>query len=231
MYANVPIERMRDLGGRSVLARIPAKYAWAPRLLGAVAVSALVHGLLIQLSFYDDGSLTAQGAQSVPSYSATLTALPKPTAARLVTENDPPQRIIADVAGEPMPVPLRVGGDTAVGSQQRRSLPPATAYKLRGAVDTGPSPLTEVEPKYPDRAGGVQGRVVLRLLINEFGIVDDVAVASAFPEGLFEESALAAFRAATFAPATLLGRPVKSQITIEVQFQSFNKGAVGGRLR
>ena len=75
-----------------------------------------------------------------------------------------------------------------------------------------------------------EGSVVLRLLVGEAGEVDEVAVVRAFPRGLFEASALAAFGQAKFSPGLLLGVPVKSQITIEVQFTPINRGAtVSGR--
>ena len=64
-----------------------------------------------------------------------------------------------------------------------------------------------------------------RLLINEFGVVDQAAVVRSVPKGLFEKSALEAFAAARFSPGMLMGLPVKSQVTIEVEFAPFNRGA------
>jgi outer membrane biosynthesis protein TonB len=55
--------------------------------------------------------------------------------------------------------------------------------------------------------------------------VDQVSVLSAVPEGLFEKAAVSAFQNAVFSPGKLLGQPVKSQIVMEVEFQSFNRGA------
>ena len=109
-------------------------------------------------------------------------------------------------------------------------LPPAPNYLLGGTLDPGPRPLDEIDPVYPSRAGQQQGVVVLRLLINEFGIVDNAAVVRSSPAGYFEDSALAAFGAARFSPGKLLGTPVKSQVTIEVEFTPINRGAaVSGR--
>ena len=101
---------------------------------------------------------------------------------------------------------------------------------MSGKLDPGPRPLHDIEPVYPPRAGQQQGTVVLRLLINEQGIVDNVAVVRASPTGFFEESAMEAFGAARFSPGLLLGVPVKSQVTIEVDFTPINRGAgVSGR--
>ena len=66
---------------------------------------------------------------------------------------------------------------------------------------------------------------MLRLLINELGIVDETAVVRSSPPGLFEKSAVDAFSVARFSPGMLLGLPVKSQVTIEVEFVPYNRGA------
>ena len=61
-----------------------------------------------------------------------------------------------------------------------------------------PQPLTPIRLDYPDAAANarVDGRLTIWLLIDEFGVVNDVSVADAKPEGYFEEAALAVFRAA-----------------------------------
>jgi periplasmic protein TonB len=110
------------------------------------------------------------------------------------------------------------------------ALPPAPSYFAAGTLDPGPKPLGDINPDYPARAGQQQGVVELRLLINEQGVVDNVAVVRATPAGYFEESALEAFGKALFSPGKLLGVAVKSQITVEVEFMPINRGAtVSGR--
>ena len=109
------------------------------------------------------------------------------------------------------------------------ALPAAPAYLAVG-MDPGPVPLFLPDPLYPPDAGLREGTVVLRFLIDEAGRVDNVAVVRAFPPGMFEASALAAGGAAKFAPGRLLGLPVKSQLTVEVQFTPINRGGrVSGR--
>ena len=107
-------------------------------------------------------------------------------------------------------------------------LPPAPDY-FAGRLDPGPRPLEDVNPLYPDEAKQQEGSVVLRLLINESGVVDNVAVVRSYPAGLFEASALEAFGKARFSPGRMLGVAVKSQITIEVLFTPINRGKVSGR--
>jgi periplasmic protein TonB len=110
-----------------------------------------------------------------------------------------------------------------------RSLAAAPDYALGATLDPGPRPLDEIEPEYPDPYLR-EGVVVLRLLIAASGHVDDVAVVRAAPEGVFEQAALEAFAKARFAPGLSGGTPVKSQITVEVNFVPINRGSrVSGR--
>jgi protein TonB len=114
--------------------------------------------------------------------------------------------------------------------QRPPGLAPAPNYRNSGMLDPGPQPLHDITPEYPVRAGQQQGVVVLRLLINEQGLVDNVAVLRSEPKGFFEESALEAYGQARFSPGMLLGLPVKSQMLIEVVFATENRGAsVSGR--
>ena len=108
-------------------------------------------------------------------------------------------------------------------------LPPAPDYFAGGRLDPGPRPLEDIDPLYPEEAKQQEGSVVLRLLIDEAGTVDNVAVVRAYPAGLFERSALEAFGTAKFSPGRMLGVAVKSQITIEVMFTPINRGKVSGR--
>ena len=88
-------------------------------------------------------------------------------------------------------------------------------------VDVHPTALSLIKPGYPEKAAeqGVEGNVVLLLLIDEAGVVKEATVAEANPEGVFEESALAAFREARFAPAQKNGRAVKSRVLIKVSYE------------
>jgi len=88
-------------------------------------------------------------------------------------------------------------------------------------VDMHPVALSPIKPVYPEKGAelGVDGKVVLLLLIDETGVVKEVSVVEADPEGIFEESALAAFREARFAPAQKNGRAVKSRVLIRVTYE------------
>lgn len=155
----------------------------------------------------------------------------------------PPQAVAEAprAASAAAPTPTRQGpahdsvraGAPGIPSDARApegSLAAAPDYALGVRLDPGPRPLEDIEPDYPDMAALREGVVVLRLLISETGHVDDVGVVRAEPRGIFEEAAIEAFSKARFSPGLAAGRPVKSQITVEVQFMPVNRGGrVSGR--
>jgi protein TonB len=134
-------------------------------------------------------------------------------------------------AESPPPVEPAPTAQPAVRMPPVSALAAAPDYLLGAGLDPGPRPLGSIEPEYPDSANLQEGKVVLRLLISEAGVVDNVAVVRADPKGLFEDAALEAFRSAKFSPGMVLGTPVKSQITVEVEFLPINRGArISGRM-
>lgn len=88
-------------------------------------------------------------------------------------------------------------------------------------VDVHPRAVNSIQPVYPAVAveGEIEGSVVVLLLIDEAGNVKEASVSEAQPEGIFDESALAAFRMARFIPAQKNGRAVKSRLQIRVGFE------------
>lgn len=88
-------------------------------------------------------------------------------------------------------------------------------------VDVHPSAIRPIEPDYPIQGveQGIDGNVLLLLLIDEVGVVKEASVMEANPEGVFEESALFAFRQARFTPAQKNGRAVKSRVLIRVSYE------------
>ncbi len=115
-------------------------------------------------------------------------------------------------------------------SATQTALAAAPAYHAAKGLDPPPHPVQPIDPVYPESAGLQEGSVVLRVLISASGEVDDVAVVRANPAGLFESSALLAFRQARFTPGYFLGIPVKSLIYVEVGYTPINRGgAVSGQ--
>jgi len=94
-------------------------------------------------------------------------------------------------------------------------------YYTAKQLDVQPRALAAINPVYPPDAvaRGTAGWVVLKLKLDESGNVQDVEVSDASAPGIFDQSALDAFRNAHFAPAQKDGRMVKSLVQIKVRYE------------
>jgi TonB family protein len=217
---------------------------WPRGLAAALAVSAALHGVLLAgwllRPAHLAGPLTmAVSALHVRVVEAAAANATPPFATDTMAQPSPPVPNRAPVrAAEALPAKrsLSDSGPTALSARPAPatptppSLPPAPDYRGASGLDPPPVPLGDIEPVYPDAAGQQEGVVVIRLLINEQGGVDEVGIVRATPQGLFEASAVQAFGQARFSPGRWLGVPVKCQLTIEVHFAPINRGAaVSGR--
>lgn len=97
--------------------------------------------------------------------------------------------------------------------------PDPTYYPAR-LLDIYPQPLTPVVIGYPETAQAAQldGRVVLLLLIDEYGAVTDSSVVEADPAGYFEDAAHQVFRVVRFVPGMRHGRAVKCRVLVQVRY-------------
>jgi TonB family protein len=88
-------------------------------------------------------------------------------------------------------------------------------YRVGGAV-SAPSRLDVA--KYPSEAAaaGIQGAVLVEIVIDESGTVADAKVVRSIP--LLDESALQAVRNWRFAPTVLNGQPVPVKMVVTVNF-------------
>lgn len=105
------------------------------------------------------------------------------------------------------------------------STPPATLpvedyYHKSSELDDQPIALWQVTAEFPPYAieKGIVGWVRLLLLIDEEGRLRRIEVMDSSPPGIFDESALTAFRSLQFEPGRKLGKPVKSRIILKVDF-------------
>jgi protein TonB len=157
------------------------------------------------------------GPQQTPDTPALQVAKPIP----------PPQP--APVAAEP-PAPEPPASSTA--PEKRADLPSIEVPLLEDPtyypaqdVDVHPTALQSIQPAYPPEAAstGVAGSVVLLLLLDESGRVQDLSVEESYPPGMFDQSATEAFRNARFSPAQRHGRAVKSRVRIKVNYDLLGK--------
>ena len=121
------------------------------------------------------------------------------------------------VPSAPNPAPQRISALPAVNVPL---LVDPTYYTAK-QLDVQPRALAAINPVYPPDAvaRGTAGWVVLKLKLDESGNVQDVEVSDASPPGIFDQSALDAFRNAHFAPAQKDGRAVKSLVQIKVRYE------------
>lgn len=96
--------------------------------------------------------------------------------------------------------------DTADDQGQRPHVPPkfVSAFKVPLPQDVADS--------------GVNGYVVLRVLVNSAGEVQTLYVADSEPLGFFEDTASTTIRTMRFHPATNDGLPVDAWMTIRIRF-------------
>lgn len=87
-------------------------------------------------------------------------------------------------------------------------------------VDVRPAVRSRVPPEYPDQARrtGTQGRVVLRLLVDENGHARHVSVLEATPEGIFDQCALDAVTGWSFTPGRRDGKAVPTWVHLPLRF-------------
>lgn len=179
----------------------------------------------IHVTFVDAVREPAVSAPTAAVPEAALQADPVPVA-------PPPAEQRTQAAALQTPKPVQPAPKQAQGASHAETAPAGAAPGFRSGaeLDPPPRPLGDIEPVYPLAAGLQQGTVVLRLMIDTQGEVEDVVVVSATPEGLFEASAIAAFGKARFSPGRYLGLPVRSQITIAVDYTPTDRGgAVSGQ--
>lgn len=94
-----------------------------------------------------------------------------------------------------------------------------TAYNLK-EVDQLPRVIRVLLPSYPISAAedGIEGRIVLRLVVGSDGVAHEAEVVEAEPEGVFEESALAVVVKYKFKPAVKNGENVDCIVKLPIKF-------------
>lgn len=103
-----------------------------------------------------------------------------------------------------------------------------TVYKV-GKDVSAPQITQSPDPEYSEEARkkSVQGRCVLKLVVDQQGIPRDIKVIRSVGYGL-DEKAVEAVQKWRFKPATLNGHPVSVQINVEVTFNLYKQAAENG---
>jgi len=93
--------------------------------------------------------------------------------------------------------------------------------EMRAAPGQAPAGYRHTPPpRYPTvaRERGLEGVVLLSVLVRPDGRVEEARVASSSGTSVLDDAALAAVRTWVFAPATRGGRPVESVVEVPVKF-------------
>lgn len=90
-----------------------------------------------------------------------------------------------------------------------------------GELDSPPGVRKRVRPEYPvtARKQKIEGRVVIRLIVDAQGLPVDCAVYRGEPSGYFEQAALEAAYKMRFLPGKKQGRPVRTMVLLPFDFR------------
>ena len=207
------------------------------RVITAIAVSILIHGLLAVglvayfeyaprpdvLATLDLSSVELSFAEQVEE-NAAVAALPATVGRRVPSppqdEKPPavkPEKPLHRELGE-IKLPEPKLNQTIKQSEQSNNSQPAPR---QARLDAPPRPKRNIRPDYPKgaRQRGEQGDVVLEIRVNAEGTVDGVkvAVSSGFAE--LDEAAVKAARTAKFSPARSGHDPIASTVRLKLQFK------------
>ncbi len=196
--------------------------AVALRLGAALVLSCLLHFALILLPFLGQSAaekrLVLKGKQNPPPViNATLASVGEhkfldvamPAAAQSAPDPSAPDR----PADEAQPL-------TQQHAEGAGLLPlPAPVFYTMDQLSKRPQPLAEADLD-PEQIRPIvaSGKIVLKLWINEFGVVTDATVEKTDMPGVFSQTAIAAFKGLRFSPGERDGMPVRSLMRVEVTY-------------
>jgi len=94
-------------------------------------------------------------------------------------------------------------------------------YELK-EVDLAPRLIKAVAPRYPAdyKKQGIQGNVVLQIIIDENGMPEDIKIASLTHKG-FADAAIEAAKQYRYSPAYYQGKPVKIRVKQPITFSLY----------
>lgn len=187
----------------------------------------LVFGLILWMNHYM-GKMEKKPPQEVTEISVAKEIKPEPK--KEIKKAEPKKQVTRPQA----PAPFK-GLDTALsgidlgllglGDNDRildESLIGKTGNAVMTAdlVDVPPKPITRGSFKYPPAAkkNGVKGYVVLSVLVETDGSVNQVQVLESNPSGIFDAAALQGIRAWHFEPAKYKGDTVRVWAKQKIRF-------------
>lgn len=187
------------------------EYVPSPDVLATLDLSS------VELSFAEEEDETAA---VLPQSSNPV--LPRPEPER------PPEPKVVETPEPLPPIPDAVDIPKPVEKPVLPQLPPdfstpqpSTPQPRQARVDAPPRPKRAIRPDYPkgSRQRGEQGDVVVEMMVNPQGEVDEATVVSSSGFVELDEAALRAVRFAKFTPARSGGETVASIARITLAFK------------
>ena len=114
---------------------------------------------------------------------------------------------------------LGVARFTASARAQTTEVPPSAPHRVRVSEMAGSSLITEKSSlNYPDAArnAGIQGKVVLKVVVGETGEVKDVTIVSGDP--VLAQAAAEAVQQWKYKPYMLDGAPIEMETQVSINF-------------
>lgn len=199
----------------------------ALRLLAALTLSCLLHGAFFFLPYLGESAretgFALKGRQSLPPVINATLALGgehKLSVADMPAET----KSVPDLSAADLPAPDRPADAEQPPVQHRAEganlLPlPAPGYYTTDQLTKRPQPIAAADLDAPEiRPIVASGKMVLKLWINEFGVVADVEVERTELPEAFSRTAIAAFKGLRFVPGERDGQPVRTVMRIEVNY-------------
>jgi protein TonB len=167
-------------------------------------------------------SLTQQQASAVKVEVKTrpAVAMPKPVADELaVEETIATQEEISSMGSGAQQGNTFGAGDSLVVDAGAGGLPSPDEYV---AFEKEPELVSMKEPAYPDiaREAGVEGTVMIRVLVGEDGFVKDMMIVQSVQ--MLDDAAVNAAQTAVFKPALQKDKPVAVWMVIPIEFSLRN---------
>jgi TonB family protein len=115
-------------------------------------------------------------------------------------------------------IPIRFTLTNAEVSKSTEKDESIIAYHI---VEVKPRPINIPTPEYPEiaRKNGIEGRTVVRALIDFDGSISATEIFSSSGDESLDNAAVSAVRQSMFEPASHDGKPVKVWVSIPIQFK------------
>ncbi|MBN1754987.1 TonB family protein [bacterium] len=159
-----------------------------------------------------------------PEYQTTINIEDIPITKQKVEQKQQPQRQAAPIVAEEEEVPDTVTiEDTELEPVDEYEPPVIETPEIVEfyALEKPPQVLKRVNPVYPDfaRRSETEGAVLVEVIIDTDGTVENAKVIQARPEGFFEEAAITAAKQWIFTAAEQRGKAVKVRYQIPIEFR------------